>query len=139
MGVLIDSTLLIDAERSSEPVPDLLRRFGVKEDEEAYIAAMTATEILQGASRIAEKAKRRRTEAFVESVLGMFEVLPFDLIVARFHAQLVTELWRLGKPKPIMDVLIAATALANGLDVATRDRRSFPDNPGVLVRPHAPA
>jgi predicted nucleic acid-binding protein len=49
------------------------------------------------------------------------------------HARLSAELAAKGSPVGAHDLLIAATALAMGYDVATRDDRSFPRIPGLQV------
>jgi predicted nucleic acid-binding protein len=58
-------------------------------------------------------------------------VLPFDVVVARVHARLWAELAAKGVTGGAHDLLIAATALATGSTVATRDDRSFPRIPGL--------
>jgi predicted nucleic acid-binding protein len=54
-------------------------------------------------------------------------------MVARTHARLSAELAAKGSPVGAHDLLTAATALAVGYDVATRDERNFPKIPGLRV------
>jgi len=61
-------------------------------------------------------------------------VIPLDRVVARVHARLSAEFAVKGTPIGAHDLLIAATALAVGDDVATRDLRSFPRVPGLNAR-----
>jgi predicted nucleic acid-binding protein len=58
-------------------------------------------------------------------------VLPFDLVVARIHAGLWAQLAAKGTAVGVHDLLIAATAIAAGYRVVTRDGRSFPKIPGL--------
>jgi predicted nucleic acid-binding protein len=60
-------------------------------------------------------------------------VLPFDLVAARIHARLWADAASKGLSLGAHDLLIAAIALATGCLVATRDRRSFPNIPGLDV------
>jgi predicted nucleic acid-binding protein len=66
-------------------------------------------------------------------VLAAVSVIPFDLVVARVHARLWAQVASAGRPVGAHDLLIAATAIANGYRVATRDTRSFPNIPGLSL------
>ena len=59
-------------------------------------------------------------------------VLPVNRQVAERWASLVAQSVRTGRPLPTIDSLIAATALAHGLTVATRNTRDF-ERAGVEV------
>ncbi|XXT23673.1 type II toxin-antitoxin system VapC family toxin [Sorangium sp. So ce429] len=130
MGALIDSSVLIAAERGKLDLEQVLRDHG---DEPVAIATITASELLHGVHRAVEASQRARREAFVERLLAHLSLIPFDLVVARVHARLSAELAAKGSPVGAHDLLIAATALAVGYDVATRDDRSFPRIPGLTV------
>lgn len=130
MGTLIDSSVLIAAERSQLDLGPLLDERG---DEQVAVAAITASELLHGVHRATRSNARARREAFVENILSVVPVLPFDLVTARIHATLWARLAAKGVNVGAHDLVIAATALAVGYDVATRDRRSFPKIPGVKV------
>ncbi len=137
-GVLIDSSVVIEAERLRTSVADHLALYGIGAGEPVSISAIAASEILHGVGRTRDAARRRKREAFAESVLANFPVVPFDLLVARVHARLTIDLAAAGTPLPVEDIQIAATAIANGLDVATRDAGSFPRVPGLRVRTISP-
>jgi predicted nucleic acid-binding protein len=130
VGAVIDSSVLIAAERGKLDLECVLRDYG---DEPVAIAAITASELLHGIHRAVEPTQRNRREAFVERLLADLPLIPFDLVVARVHARLSAELAAKGSPVGAHDLLIAATALAIGYDVATRDERSFPKIPGLNV------
>lgn len=130
MGVLIDSSVLIAAERGRL---DLDARARGRADEAIGIATITASELLHGVHRADSATRRHRREAWVESVLAAIPVLPFDLTAARIHARLWAELLAAGAMVGAHDLLVASTALAAGFSVATRDLRSFPHIPGLPV------
>jgi predicted nucleic acid-binding protein len=129
MAVLIDTSVLIDAERGGS-LDDLIARYG---DEEVAISAVTASELLHGVHRVRGGARAARAESFVEALLELVAVLPFDLSEARVHARLSAELQTKGTRIGAHDLLIAATAIAHDAPVVTRDLRSFPRIQGLDV------
>ena len=129
MGVLIDSTVLVDMERKAGEVSSLIRG---REEEEAYVSVISASELLHGVHRLTG-ARRARTEVLVERLLARLPAIPFDLGAARVHATLSADLRVRGTPVGAHDLLIAATAVLIDYQVATRDLRSFPRIRGLRV------
>ncbi len=129
MGLILDSSVVIDAERGRL---DLATRLAAA-SEPVALSAIGAAEILRGIHGESAPDRRARREALVEKILGSLPVVPFDLVAARSHARLAAELAAQGTPIGLHDLLIGATALANGFGVATRDERSFPRIPGLRV------
>ena len=130
MGTLIDSSVLISLERG--PL-DVHGAVAAHEDEQVAIAAITASELLHGVHRAATASQRQRRETFVERLLAVLPILPFDGVTARIHASLWANLASKGTTVGAHDLLIAATAIAAGYQVLTRDRRSFGKIPGLEV------
>jgi tRNA(fMet)-specific endonuclease VapC len=129
MATLIDSSVLIAAERGNLDLPKF---FSQSPDEHFAISCVTASELLHGVHRAPAEKKSSR-ETFVENILSHLPVLAFDLVAARIHARLWAELSEKGTPIGAHDLLIAATALAMGARVATRDERSFRRIPGLPI------
>jgi len=69
--------------------------------------------------------KRDRLEQWYETVIETIECLPWDAAVSRRWVTLVVELKRKGETVPLLDGMIAATALQHDLTVATRNTRDF--------------
>lgn len=130
MAAVLDSSVLIAAERGKLDQDQRLRSYP---EDPVAIAAITASELLHGVHRAADPLQRARREAFVERFLGGLTVLPFDLVVARVHARLAAELGAKGDPVGAHGLMIAATAMAVGYCLATRDDRSSPKIPGVSL------
>jgi tRNA(fMet)-specific endonuclease VapC len=129
VGTLIDTSVLIAIERGE------LDLTGVREndEEELAIAAITASELLHGVHRLRGAVARTRAERFVEHLLDVIPVIPFDLDVARIHARIDAELSAAGTAVGDADLLIAATAVWLDYRIATRDLRSFPKIKGLSV------
>lgn len=134
MGLLIDSTLLIRAEKErltpASLMAEILDRWG---DVELAISAMSAGELLHGCWRADTPARRARREEFVEAVLAAVPVVAITLTIMRVFAEVDARLRAAGSRLPTSDLLIAATALARGDDVVTGNVRHFDRVPGLTV------
>jgi len=130
VAAIIDTSVLVAAERGALDLDALLRS---RPDEEVMLAAITASELLHGVHRMKGAVARAHAHVFVDRLLNVLPVLPFDLEVARVHALLSAELSSRGTPIGAHDLLIAATAVHAGAAVATRDRRSFPRIRGLRI------
>lgn len=130
MATLIDASVLVAAERGRLDWDDAI---ALHADATVALAAITASELLHGVHRATSARIRARREAFVEQVLARLPVIAFDVVIARVHARIWAELAASGVTIGTHDLLIGATALATGGQVATRDLRSFPRIPGLDV------
>ena len=130
MGALIDTSVLIAAERGQLDLQALMRSRG---DEDVMIAAITVSELLHGVHRMKNAVGRAHAQLFVDRLLAVLPVISFDIDVARVHAVLSAEVGAKGTAVGAHDLMIAATAVYAGSSVATRDLRSFPRIRGLRV------
>lgn len=130
MGVLIDTSVLIEYERGRLNLEPHLARHG---QEECFLSVVTASELLHGVHRAVEPQIRMKRSAFVEGLLERFSLFPIDLATARTHAQVWVELARAGKMIGPNDLWIAATALTHGLTMVSANVREFECVPGLIV------
>jgi tRNA(fMet)-specific endonuclease VapC len=130
--VILDTSVLVAAERRSLRVEEMLRSLG---EEPIAMAAITASELLHGCHRAGEAGIRARRWAFVEGLLQAIPILPFGLAEARRHAELWADLIREGGLIGPYDMLVGATALARGYALATLNRREFARIPGLKLVP----
>jgi len=128
MALLIDTDLLIDTERGTgaTAVEELLG------EEARAISVITMSELLHGVLR-ASGARRARRRAFVEHLLAGLQAIPITEAVARVHAEIWAELAERGEVIGAHDLWIAATALAHGLGVATRNAEELERVGGLRV------
>lgn len=130
MGVLIDASILIEAERGRLDLePHVIRR----SDEESFLSVVTASELLHGVHRATRPDQRARRSAFVEGILERFPLLEIDLPTARAHAQVWADLAATGTPIVPHDMWLAAACLAHGLTMVTANAREFERVPGLQV------
>jgi len=128
MALLIDSDLLIDRERGAG-TPEVEKLLG---EEPRAISVITVSELLHGVLR-ATGVRRTRRRAFVEHILAGIEAIPITEPVAHVQAEIWSDLSGRGEVIGAHDLWIAATAVAHGLGVATRNTADFRRVPGLRV------
>jgi len=69
--------------------------------------------------------KRTQLERWFETVVQAIECLPWDASVSQRWARLIVDLKKKGHTLPLLDSMIAASALARDLTLATRNIRDF--------------
>ena len=126
-ALLLDTTVLIDAERDQEQLDRL-----IGDDDSVAIAAITVAELLVGVL-LATQRHRARRQAFADAVVDAIPVLPYGADVAAAHAELLAETHRAGRPRGAHDLIIAATARATNRTVITADPTGFDGLPGVSI------
>ena len=130
MAVLIDASILIEAERGKLDLePHVARR----PDDESFLSVITASELLHGVHRAAQPRLRAWRSAFVEGILDRFPVLQIDLATARAHARVWADLATTGTQIGPHDLWLAATCIAHGLTMVTANVREFERIPGLRI------
>lgn len=130
MGVLIDASILIEAERGRLDLESQVSRRG---EEEFFLSVITASELLHGVYRAVQPEVRIRRSAFVEAILERFPLLSVDIMTARSHAQVWAALAATGQMIGPHDLWLAATCLAYGLTMVTANAREFGRVPGLAI------
>ena len=132
MGLVIDTNVFINVENKRL---DLSRLADFTHYGEAYIAAITVSELLAGVHLAKTPAQRIQRSAFVESLIVRLPVLAFTEEVARAYAELYAFFLR---PRSQVqgnahDLQIAATAITHGFAVLTSNVADFRKIPGLIV------
>ncbi len=112
MKVLVDTSVVIDPEGAEWP-----------DDAELAISAITVAELGFGVIKADDPVLRARRTLRLQRARASFEVLPVDESVAEAYVTAATALYVDGRnPRSRnFDLLIAATAMANGLPLYTRN------------------
>lgn len=126
-------THLLDTSVYSQPIRDVplecvMQRWNELDENDIAISAVVHAEVLQGLIARDSKKFWSRYHALLAS---QYLVLPFDSAVAATYARVVVELQQVGKPKPIADLMIAATAVQHNLTLATLNIKAFSGIPGL--------
>lgn len=141
-GYLLDTNIVSEAVKP-RPSPALVEWLGAQPDEALHISALTVAEIRRGVLEKAPGRRRRDLEAWFagpEGPQALFSgrVLPFDARAALEWARLMAEGTASGRPRSALDMVVAATAVAHGLTVATANERHFRDTGLAWINPATP-
>ncbi|HEX9683048.1 MAG TPA: PIN domain-containing protein [Acidimicrobiales bacterium] len=116
-GVL-DTSVLIDLEHiDASSLPH-----------EVAVSALTMAELAAGPSATKDSDERSRRQDRLQRAEAAFDPLPFDGEAARAYGRVfaaITASGRKARGARAVDLLIAATALAAGLPLYTRNGRDF--------------
>lgn len=134
MGVILDSSVVIAAERRRERVAALIEKvIQTAGDQEAALSAIGLTELVHGIYRAQSAEIRRHREAFIHELLADVPVYPYTNEAALVAGQIDGEQQSRGVVIPLADLLIGATALSLRYDVLTANPRDFDRIPGLKV------
>ncbi|MGH3579681.1 MAG: type II toxin-antitoxin system VapC family toxin, partial [Mycobacterium sp.] len=91
------------------------------------VCAITLAELAAGPYLASTGGEGARRQVRLQQVEATFEPLPFDAHAARSYGQVVAAVADTGRShrRRVADLLIAATAHANGLALYTRDPDDF--------------
>lgn len=123
MPYLVDANVLSEP---TKPLPDanvlgLLRAH----EGDLVVDPIVLGEMRLGVLVLPGGQKRTRLEQWLAQVEAVVVCLPGDAAVSRWWAELVAGLKRKGQALPLLDSMIAATAMEHDLTVATRNIRDF--------------
>ncbi|MGI9032801.1 MAG: type II toxin-antitoxin system VapC family toxin [Acidimicrobiales bacterium] len=115
---LLDTSVVIDWDEPS---------VGTALPEVSSVCAITLAELAAAPHLAAAGAERARRQARLQQVEATFEPLVFDAAAARSFGQVVAAVVQAGRShrRRVADLLIAATAHANGLALYTRNPDDF--------------
>ena len=130
MKFLVDANVLSEP---TKPAPDTRVVEWLRSHErELAVNPIILGELEYGILLLPAGRRRARLEQWFTAGVQRLRVLDYDAATASAWARLLARLKKKGHAMPIRDSLIAATALAHGLTVATRNTNDF-RNAGVAV------
>lgn len=126
---LLDTNIVSHVTKPA-PSPALIAWMAERADEELFLPSLALAEIRRGILEMAAGRKRRALEAWFAGPEGppaLFagRVLPFDAPAALAWAEIMAEGTKAGRPRPALDMVVAATARVNGCVLVTDNERHF--------------
>ena len=127
MAFLLDTNVISETVR---PRPDktVLQWVESQIPSDLFVAAQTIGELVRGARKVREPARRERFEKWIEQDLArQFEgrILPFDASTAAVWGRLMGDGDRTGRRPSAPDAQIAAAAIQHDLTLVTRNVKDF--------------
>ena len=134
--ILLDTCVISEVARRT-PDRRVPAWFEAVPDEELFLSAISVGELQKGIGLLDPGPRQEAVAAWLDGLVFSFLdcILPFDEPVARRWGDVSALAQRLGRPRPPVDSMIAATALHHGLRVATRNVAEFEGTGVALINP----
>jgi tRNA(fMet)-specific endonuclease VapC len=129
MAIILDADVIIRGEKG---IFDLKAWVSNRPKEQFEVAAITVAELYHGVERATGLHKAQRQQ-YLRTVLAPLPIIPYTEQTAREHARIWAELEAAGRMISPYDVILAATALERGSEVATFNKRHFTCVAGLKV------
>ncbi len=110
MGLILDSSVVIAAERHGDTVEQMLDRLiAAAGDQDAALSSVGLTELIHGVFRARTIEIRHRRRTFIDELLRDLTVYPYTRETALLAGQIDGEQQSRGVIIPFADLLIGAT------------------------------
>jgi tRNA(fMet)-specific endonuclease VapC len=113
-NILLDTNIVIEVFDGNKDIADKIYKLPG-----FYLTSIVLEELYVGVNRVTNRAKHLKK---VNDFLKLCTSLDVDSTTAVYYGEIVAALYKKGKPLPINDVWIAATALQHDLTLITRDK-----------------
>ncbi len=134
MGLTLDSSVLIACERRGETLKQIMVWMQtVHGDLEGAVSAVSIVELTHRIFRAQTVAQCQRRKKFGEELCRDVVVHPVTLAIAQLAGRIEGEQASRGVRIAFEDLVIGATALHLGFDLATLNVRHFERIPGLTV------
>lgn len=127
MKFLLDTCLLSELVKK-EPNAAVIRWVEAGDEQNFFLSVLTPGELQKGISKLRPGVRKEELQAWVgHDLLGRFagRILDLDWPTVMLWGKLQGEAEQQGDKLPVMDSLLAATALVHGLVVVTRNVKDF--------------
>jgi len=134
VGIVLDSSVIIAAERQGRTVRQILEQVEAVQGEiEIGLSVVTIAELVHGAYRTKTPAQQQRRLEFIERLSSDVPTHPVTLDIARLAGRIEGQQEAIGIRLAFEDLLNGATALYLGYEVATLNARDFQKIPGLSL------
>ena len=126
-GFLLDTNVVSELVAAT-PAPQVLRWMVAQVPARLFLSVITLGELTKGVARLDAGRRRDRLARWLaEDLPAQFEgrLLPFDQAMAIRWGEMMADAERRGRPRPAIDLQIAATAGHLGLVLVTRNITDF--------------
>jgi toxin FitB len=126
MSYLLDTCLLSEFLKKT-PNPQVLEWFDERDEESLFISVLAIGEIQKGIAKLPTSKRKSELKLWLDKVLIRYghRILPFTVSSANIWGEMKADLEMQGRILPIIDSLMAATALEHRLTIVTRNEEDF--------------
>ncbi len=133
-GLVLDSSVVIAAERNRQPVAELAKAIRVAhKSSHLLLSPVTVVELIHGVYRASTPERGFRRGAYVNELLRLVPIHPATGQTARIAGEIEGREASKGNVLPFRDLMIGATAIETGCAVLTINLRDFSRIPGLKV------
>jgi predicted nucleic acid-binding protein len=137
-GFLLDTNILSELRKENRCDAGVRQWFEKSAADDLFVSVLVLGEIRQGIERIRPRdpAQAKALEKWLRWIAAEFS----DRVLA-VNEKVADQWGRLGvqQPVPVLDAFMAATAIAHGLTVVTRDEAGFRNTGVRVVNPFSPS
>ena len=126
MKNLLDTCVIAEYQK---PAPDIkvMNWLAAQIEESLFLSVLTIGEIEKGIARLPASKRKNSLETFLATLVTRFDrrILHLDTAILRRWGRLTGSLEKKGRVLPIIDSLLAATALEYNFTIVTRNTADF--------------
>jgi toxin FitB len=128
MNSLLD-TCTFSEYRNKKPNPKVVAWLDAQIEDSLFLSVVTVGELHKGIEKMPASKRKTNLQAWLRTTILRFDkrILPVGLKTIQIWGGLLAELETKGRVLPVLDSLIAATALEHDLTVITRNEADFAD------------
>ena len=134
MSYLVDTNVLSEIRKGKRADPAVWGWWNSTEDSDLFLSVMVLGEVRRGVEKLRRKDQERAQalESWMKKVVSGFDerVLPVDRKIADTWGAMGVE-----RTLPMVDSLVAATAVAYNLILVTRNTKDMQDSGARLLNP----
>lgn len=137
MKYLLDTCILSELVKK-KPDQRVIKWISGIEESKLFVSALTIGEIHKGIEKMPKSERRKMLLQWVDEDLQerfRRRIIPFDLQTAAVWGKMQARAEMSGKTMPIIDGMIAATAITHNLAVATRNISDMEAGKAMLINP----
>ncbi len=139
-GFLVDTNVLSELTRT-KPEPQV-EKFLHRSKDRVFISVLSIGEIRKGIASLPLNNKRAQLQDWLDNeIMPWFgaKVLPVTLSIAEEWGDLAGQMKTVGRPRPVFDALLAATAAKHDLVLVTRNEKDYAGLDATIFNPWQPA
>ena len=136
-GFLLDTNVISEVIKAS-PEPKVEAWLESTDESQVYLSVLTLGEIRKGIATLPRASRRAVLETWLETSLRRRfagRILPVDELVADRWGRVAAAAGSRGKPLPVIDGLLAATALCHNLTLVTRNSGDVAGSGATVFNP----